>query len=82
MILKDGASICLTGGFWLRRARVMDAWRIEVVGASGQRSAFQSLGCVVEIINYQPRVFCPRGSHALARVLARWPAQSVLAKAA
>ncbi len=82
MILKDGASVSLTGGYWLRRARVMDAWRIEVVGAASQRAAFQALGCVVEIINYQPRVFCPLGSEALARVLARWPAQSVIAKAA
>ena len=82
MILKDGAPVSLTGGYWLRRARVVDAWRIEVVGAASQRSAFQALGCVVEIINYQPRVFCPLGSEALARVLARWPAQSVLAKAA
>jgi len=82
MILEDGASISLPGGLWLRRARVMDAWRIEVVGANAQRSAFQAIGCNVEIINYQPRLFCPVGGEVLARLLALWPAQSVIAKAA
>ena len=82
MILADGASIAIAGGFWLRRARVMDAWRIEVVGATAQRGAFQALGCNVEIINYQPRLFCPVGGEVLGRVLAKWPAMSVMAKAA
>jgi len=82
MILADGASIAIAGGFWLRRARVMDAWRIEVVGASAQRGAFAAMGCNVEIINYQPRLFCPVGGEVLVRLLAKWPAQSVMAKAA
>ena len=82
MILKEGASIAIAGGFWLRRARVMDAWRIEVVGAHAHRTAFQAIGCNVEIINYQPRLFCPVGGEILARVLAKWPAMTVLAKAA
>ena len=60
----------------------MDAWRIEVVGGAAARSAFQSVGCVVEIINYQPRVFVPVSGPTLARVLEHWPAQSVLPKAA
>ena len=82
LILKDGASVSLPSGLWLRRARVMDGWRIEVVGGAPQRSAFQAVGCVVEIINYQPRVFVPTVGPALSRVLERWPAQSVLPKAA
>ena len=82
MILEDGASIGLTGGYWLRRARVMDSWRIEVVGGAAQRTAFQSKGCFLEIINYQPRVFVPSGSEVLAGVLANWPAQSITAAAA
>ncbi len=82
ILLKEGASISIAGGFWLRRARVMDAWRIEVVGAGSQRSAFQAIGCNVEIINYQPRLFCPVGSDVLRRLLAHWPAQSIIAKAA
>lgn len=82
MILKDGASIALKDGLWLRRAKVMDAWRIEIVGAATQRSAFQALGCYVEIINYQPRLFCPVGGTALDKVLDHWPAETILPKAA
>ena len=82
LILKEGASVALPSGLWLRRARVMDAWRIEVVGGAAQRSAFRSVGCTVEIINYQPRVFVPTTGPVLARVLEHWPAQSILPKAA
>ena len=82
MILKQGAGIGLTGGCWLRRAKIMDAWRIEVVGGGAQRSAFQALGCFVEIIDYQLRVFVPVGGEVLGRVLERWPAQSIEPKAA
>ena len=44
VVLKDGSAIGLAGGLWLRRARVMDRYRMEVVGAAPQRSAFQALG--------------------------------------
>ncbi len=81
-LLKEGVSIGLVGGLWLRRAKVMDAWRIEVVGAQAQRRAFQALGCFVEVINYQPRTFVPTGGEVLARVLERWPAESVTSLAA
>jgi predicted RNA methylase len=82
MILDEGASLSLTTGLWLRRAKVMDHWRIEVVGAAAQRQAFVQLGCFVEIINYQPRVFVPTDQEAvLSAVLARWPAQTILAAA-
>ncbi|EJL35977.1 hypothetical protein PMI01_01144 [Caulobacter sp. AP07] len=82
MILDEGASLSLTEGLWLRRARVMDRWRIEVVGAAAQRQAFVQLGCFVEIINYQPRVFVPTDkAAALSAVLAKWPAQTILAAA-
>jgi predicted RNA methylase len=82
MILDEGASLSLATGLWLRRAKVMDRWRIEVVGAATQRQAFVQLGCFVEIINYQPRVFVPTDQEAvLSGVLARWPAQTILAAA-
>ena len=82
-VLQDGASLALAGGLWLRRARVMDRWRIEVVGAAAQRQAFVNLGCFVEIIAYTPRVFVPVDKPAvLGAVLARWPAQSLLPAAA
>ena len=83
MILVDGAGVCLAGGLWLRRAKVMDRYRIEIVGGAPQRAAFQAIGCFVEIIAYTPRLFAPAGnSEVLAEILAKWPIQSVLAKAA
>ncbi|WP_426010434.1 hypothetical protein [Caulobacter sp. DWR2-3-1b2] len=48
MVLGENSSIALTGGFWLRRAKVMDRYRLEVVGAGSQRAMFQVLvGCRV-----------------------------------
>ena len=83
LILEDGAALCLAGGLWLRRAKVMDRMRIEVVGAASQRSSFAALGCFTEIIAYTPRVFVPvEQAQVLAAVLAKWPPQSVLPKAA
>lgn len=82
-ILDDGTAIAIAGGLWLRRAKVMDRYRIEVVGGAGQRSGFQALGCFTEIISYAPRVFVPADKpEVLAAILAKWPAQSVLPKAA
>jgi hypothetical protein len=61
----------------------MDRYRLEVVGAAAQRAAFTALGCFVEIIAYTARVFVPIDQPAvLAAVLAKWPPQSVLPKAA
>jgi hypothetical protein len=83
LLLEEGLAICLAGGLWLRRAKVMDRYRIEVVGAASQRPAFTALGCFTEIISYTARVFVPIDQPAvLAVVLAKWPPQSVLAKAA
>ena len=83
LALEDGTAIGLSGGLWLRRARVMDRYRLEVVGAAQHRSSFLALGCFSEIIAYTPRVFVPLDkSEVLAAVLAKWPPQSVLAKAA
>jgi len=83
LALEDGAALCLVGGLWLRRAKVMDRYRLEIVGAASQRSAFCALGCFVEIIAYTPRVFVPVDKpEVLGAVLAKWPPQSVLPKAA
>ena len=79
MILDEGSSLALAGGFWARRARVMDRWRVEIVGAAQQRSAFTALGCFVEIINYTPRVFVPTDKpEVLTAVLKRWPVETLL----
>jgi hypothetical protein len=83
MVLDEGASVSLTGGFWLRRAKVMDRQRIEVVGAGPSRPTFIALGCFVEIIAYTPRVFVPTDKpDVLSAILAKWPAQTILPKAA
>jgi hypothetical protein len=83
LILQEGSAMCLAGGLWLRRAKVMDRYRMEVVGAASQRSSFSVIGCFVEIIAYTPRVFVPLDRpEVLEAVLAKWPPQSVLPKAA
>ena len=83
MILTEGMSVALAGGYWLRRAKVMDRWRIEVVNAVRDRQTFVLLGCFVEIIAYQPRVFVPVDQPSvLAAVLARHPVGRIEAAAA
>jgi predicted RNA methylase len=79
MILDEGTALALSGGLWARRARMMDRWRLEIVGAAQQRSAFTALGCFVEIINYTPRVFVPTDKpQVLEAVLRRCPVESLL----
>ena len=83
LVLTENSSIALAGGYWLRRARVMDRYRLELDGAAKERTAFQALGCFVEIINYAPRVFIPTDKpEVLTAVLARNPAETILAAAA
>jgi protein-L-isoaspartate O-methyltransferase len=83
LVLTEGATLALTGGLWVRRAKVMDRLRLEIVGAAAQRSSFTALGCFVEIIAYTPRVFVPVDKpEVLTAVLARWPAQGILPAAA
>jgi len=83
MVLDENTSIALVGGLWLRRVRVMDRYRMEVVGGASQRAMLVALGCFVEIINYAPRVFVPTDKpNVLTAVLAKWPAQTILPAAA
>lgn len=83
LVMADGASVALTGGFWLRRAKVMDRHRLEIVGGAAQRSTLTAMGCFVEIIAYTPRVFAPVDKpEVLTAILAKWPAQTILPKAA
>jgi hypothetical protein len=83
LVLEKGSALCLAGGLWLRRAKVMDRYRLEVVGAASQRAVFTALGCFTEIIAYTPRVFVPiENAEVLRAVLAKWPPQSVSPKAA
>jgi hypothetical protein len=83
LVLEENTAVALQGGFWIRRAKVMDRRRLEIVGAAGRREDLQALGCFVEIINYTPRVFAPVDRpEVLTAILAHWPAQSLLPAAA
>ncbi|ACG78592.1 probably methylase/helicase [Phenylobacterium zucineum HLK1] len=77
--LERGVQLGLEGGLWLRRARVMDRWRLEVVGGAADRAALTGLGAFVEIIAYTPRVFAPVDRpEVVAAVLRRHPVVQVL----
>ena len=78
-LLDRNVQLALEGGLWLKRARVMDRWRIEVVGGRTDRDALVAAGCFVEIIAWAPRVFVPVDRpEVLEAVLRRHPVQSVL----
>lgn len=78
-VLDGGVQLALAGGLWLRRARVMDRWRAEVVGGSAHRSALLALGCFDEIIAWTVRVFVPVDRpEVLQAVLRRHPVEHLL----
>ena len=82
-VLDRNVQLALSGGLWLKRSRVMDRWRLEVVGGRTDRDALVSLGCFVEIIAYAPRVFVPVDRPDVVEgVLRRHPVQSILEGAA
>ncbi len=82
-LLNSSVQLSLQGGLWLKRARVMDRWRVEVVGGRTDRDALVALGCFVEIIAFTPRVFVPVDQpKVLEAVLRRHPVQTVLNGAA
>ena len=82
-ILDRNLQLSLEGGLWLKRSRVMDRWRIEVVGGRTDRDALVALGCFVEIIDFTPRVFVPAlKPEVLEAVFRRHPVQTVLDGAA
>ncbi|WP_287065750.1 hypothetical protein [Mesorhizobium sp.] len=50
-VIQRRAVVHLAGGFSLRRARVMEGERVEVVGcAPAQLGCFKALGCYTEIM--------------------------------
>lgn len=78
-VLERGVQLGLEGGYWLRRARVMDRRRLEVVGGASDRAALVALGCFTEIIAYTLRVFVPTDrADVAAAVTARHPVVQVL----
>lgn len=83
MVLDRNVQLALSGGLWLKRSRVMDRRRLEVVGGQKDRDALVALGCFVEIIAFTPRVFAPVDRPDIVEaVLRRHPVQSVLEGAA
>ena len=56
-VLDRNVQLALSGGLWLKRSRVMDRWRLEVVGGRTDRDALVALGCFVEIIAFRRRLF-------------------------
>lgn len=78
-VLDRNLQLALSSGLWLKRSRVMDRWRLEVVGGRADRDALVALGCFVEIIAYAPRVFAPIDRpDVVEALLRRHPVQSVL----
>ncbi|WP_029416619.1 strawberry notch-like NTP hydrolase domain-containing protein [Brevundimonas bacteroides] len=78
-VLNRNAQLALAGGVWLKRSRVMDRWRLELVGGRTDRDALVALGCFVEIIAHAARVFVPVDRpDVVEAVLRRHPVQSVL----
>src|SRR3546814_18798799 len=58
--MERGAGISLAGGLSLRRARVMDAERLEVAGfPAGAVDQLKALGLMSEIITWRLRLFIP-----------------------
>lgn len=83
MVMTDGAQIEIGSGMWLRRVRVMDTPRLEVINGRSHLQALKSLGAQVEIIHHAARVFVPLANpDALTRILKQWPAVSMITGAA
>jgi hypothetical protein len=76
--LTDGTTILdLAEGLQLRRARVMSAYRIELVGfTESMRDRLRAYGLFSEIISWKLRFFVPAdsaGPGVLAKLLGTFP---------
>jgi P-loop containing NTP hydrolase pore-1/C-terminal domain on Strawberry notch homologue len=84
-LMERGASVALAGGLSLRRARVMDAERCEVMGFSdGAVDQLKALGLMSEIITWRLRLFIPTtgaGVAVLGALLDRHPVLHCTARA-
>ncbi|WP_019998952.1 strawberry notch family protein [Aureimonas ureilytica] len=75
-VMVKNAAVTLQEGLVIRRSRVMDAFRIEVVGFDQTHiKHLKQLGCTTEIIQWKTRVFVPlQGSvETLDRLTASYP---------
>jgi predicted RNA methylase len=79
LVAAGSCEVRLGNDLWLRRARVMDHWRIEIVNANyNDRSRLTALGCFVDIIRHTPRLFLPKNKpDVLKSVLKAYPAMEL-----
>lgn len=69
-VIDRGATIHLAGGLSLRRSRVMNAQRMEIVGFQpSQLPSLKALGCYAEIISWKTRLFAPVGDDSVLGAL-------------
>lgn len=74
LVLKHGHVLELSAGLFVKRSRVMDRMRLEIVGKSAEFRALKALNCTVEIINHTARIFVPTENlQVLTAVLAHYP---------
>ncbi|MGH7036921.1 MAG: hypothetical protein ACREE1_02125, partial [Stellaceae bacterium] len=86
-VRERGAVLELAGGLQVRRAMVMNAWRVELAGFSGDAvPQFKALGLTSEIIAWRLRLFLPvaedSGPALLATLFERHPLLRVHARSA
>jgi predicted RNA methylase len=85
-VRERGAVLDLAGGLQIRRALVMNAWRVELAGFSGGAvPQFKALGLTSEIIAWRLRLFLPvaeDGPALLATLFERHPLLRVHARSA
>ena len=74
LVLKRDHVLQLTAGLLLKRPKVMDRFRLEIVGNTSEFRALKALNCAVEIINHTARIFVPTdGLEVLSAVLSHYP---------
>ena len=81
-VLDGRSALHLVDGLQLRRVRVMNDNRVELVGfTDGMRERLTAMGLLSEIISWKLRLFVPVGAagpEILARLLERYPLAKVL----
>lgn len=78
MVMDRNAEIELDGAMFIRRTRVMDRWRAEIVNGAAISRDLRAMGAFIEIINHQARVFIPTGrGDVMAEVLKAWPVLAI-----
>jgi hypothetical protein len=85
-VLERGATLQLEGDMTVRRSRVMNAERVELIGfTDGMVERLKADGLVSEIISWRLRLFVPTGAAGpaiLGRLIDRHPVGRVIDRAA